>query len=191
MHECLKPPFESPHLDFPNKIANVSILSHIRRKGAQNGREFVVNLKVGFGQFYANTPFSSGHFPKFQSKAMFLTGSTERAEIANRNRSDFSCKVQIARKFRRKSAIFARNSQTEIAIASDKNSQLMEFAIAILNSHDFGAQRTLPYDKHYGQYITTAIVIRFGCCFPGKSSSKLARIVKYYGGGKTLRFSSR
>ena len=36
-----------------------------QRKGAQNCRKFVANLKVNFGQFYANTPFPMPPSPNF------------------------------------------------------------------------------------------------------------------------------
>ena len=36
-----------------------------QRKGGQNCRKFVANLKVNFGQFYANTPFPMPPSPNF------------------------------------------------------------------------------------------------------------------------------
>ena len=39
-----------------------------QRKGAQNYRKFVANLKVNFGQFYANTPFPMPPSPNFRSE---------------------------------------------------------------------------------------------------------------------------
>ena len=36
-----------------------------QRKGAQHCRKFLANLKVNFGQFYANTPFAAPPSPNF------------------------------------------------------------------------------------------------------------------------------
>ena len=38
-----------------------------QRKGAQNCRKFVANLKVNFGQVYANTPFTMPPSPNFRN----------------------------------------------------------------------------------------------------------------------------
>ena len=64
------------------------------------------------------------HGPSGLVEETFSNIGVERTRIASSNRGDVPCRGQIARIFRRKSAVFARNSQNKIAIASDGKSHL-------------------------------------------------------------------
>ena len=126
-----------------------------QREGAQNCRKFVANLKVNFGQFYANTPFPMPPSPNFWENGQFLPTTGENSEDSEKYSGDCAPKLQISG-----TSFWTPNPHIQ--------GKTMNKNIALLS---------LSFFNHFGSYFVQSFVHTFALYVGGGGHSHISEFL--------------